>query len=433
VLGLGLALLVVGDVGSVAALQQVSILVSLTGIVLLLFGREMLRQVWFPLAYLLFMIPIWEVATEPLQPSFQRFSATLGTEFLRLGGIPVRLDGVLLELPNVTLEVAAECSGVNFLVAILAIGIPQAYILLERAGERAFVIAFAVATALATNALRVAVIGALAYYGLAGAEIHGPGHALQGMSVAVVGFVAVFGIVQLLAARARRRDLGAGTVPVTSATPWNAGSTRAPSRVALTICALLIGVAAVQAFRPRHAADLRMALSSFPIQIGSWHAGPAVSAPVVIGESGADDTISRIYTAPAGTPVQLYVGYFRYQLQAKELVNERMSELHGASSVIRLPLADGTTRAMNEAFYATDRKRRQHILFWYEIDGRPVVSRLQAKAWTIWDSLTSGRTNGAVIVLVSDLPPGELPAGALDATRSFAQLVAATAPQFLAR
>jgi EpsI family protein len=253
------------------------------------------------------------------------------------------------------------------------------------------------------------------------------------MSVAVVGFVAVFATVQLLAARARRRELRSPTVPreeTAQRSPWNAIPT---PRVALTICALLIGVAAVHAFRPRHAVDLRIPLGNFPVEIGPWRGGAAVSPPAPLGKSGADQEISRIYTAPSGDPVQLYVGYFRYQLQAKELVSERMSELHGASSEFRLALPDGSTREMNEAVRATDRKHAQYILFWYEIDGRPVISRLGAKAWTAWDSLTSGRTNGAVIMLVADVPPGTSSADAAAATRSFAQLVAAAAPQFLAR
>jgi EpsI family protein len=431
VLAFGLMALVLGDVGSMTALEQLSLLISVTGVVLLLFGRAMLRQVWFPIAYLLFMIPVWEVATGPLQPPFQHVSATLGAEFLRLAGVPVRLDGLFLELPNVTLKVAEACSGVNFLVAILAIGIPQAYLLLRRQGDRVFVILFAVITALITNALRVAVIGVLAYHGLAGPEIHGPGHALQGMSVAVVGFVAVFAVVQLLARRARRRNT-ATSIPAAAVAIPTVPADTSVSRLALIVSAVFLAVASLHAFRPQHPVDSRISVFTFPTDVGSWHAGAAISPPPLLGHAGADEEMSRTYSAPSGRAVQLYVGYFRYQVQAKELVNEHMSELHRTASPIRLTLADGSTREANEVMRTTW-NRQQYILFWYEINGRSVISRYRAKAWTIWDSLSRGRTNGALIMLLTDVPSGTSTHDVAIETRSFARVVATTLGPFLPR
>jgi Protein of unknown function (DUF3485) len=39
------------------------------------------------------------------------------------------------------------------------------------------------------------------------------------------------------------------------------------------------------------------------------------------------------------------------------------------------------------------------VLFWYDINGRILVNRLTANASTIWDALSRGRTNGALVMV----------------------------------
>ena len=183
--GTALAMLFVGHVGGVISLEQVSLIVAILGLVLLLFGKTMLARTVFPLLFLLFMIPIWDVVTNRLHAPFQLLSAQIGASLLRTVGIPIRIEGVFIELPNMTLEVAQACSGVNFLVAILALALPQAYLMLQGIGLQIFVAGFAAIVALVTNGLRVALIGVLAYTIGSGPDVHGPGHVLQGLSVAV--------------------------------------------------------------------------------------------------------------------------------------------------------------------------------------------------------------------------------------------------------
>src|SRR3954469_8045869 len=64
---LSLALLAVGDIGSITALRTVSIVVALAGLILMRFGYRLLAQLWFPLAYLLLGMPIWDPLISRLQ------------------------------------------------------------------------------------------------------------------------------------------------------------------------------------------------------------------------------------------------------------------------------------------------------------------------------------------------------------------------------
>src|SRR5579862_8053731 len=58
VLGAGLVLLLGGLYGAELFLSRISFVVTLTGVILFLFGWSYLRVLWFPLAFLLLMIPI---------------------------------------------------------------------------------------------------------------------------------------------------------------------------------------------------------------------------------------------------------------------------------------------------------------------------------------------------------------------------------------
>jgi EpsI family protein len=436
-LGLGLLLLLLGHVGGMVSLEQASLLVSITGVVLLLLGRKMLRRAWIALAYLVFMIPIWEVATGAFQGSFQLLSADIGAALLRIAGIPVRHDGILLELPNVTLQVAKACSGVNFVVAILALSIPQAYLMLSGTALRLGVTIFAVIVALLTNGLRVAVIGVVSYWGVSGADIHGPGHLLQGMSVAVIGFVTVFSTIYLLA-RWTRGDGHPG--PNAVGTEMGAQDVarsvvdgRLAPRLAVAVCAAFISVAGLQAFFGSEPVGLLAPVSTFPASLGAWQTGSSVAAPAALKNAGADAEISRRYFSPGGLPIHLYVGYFSYQVQGKELLTERVALLHENAQPVIIRAPDGSWAFEANGLVQESAQHKHYILFWYDINGRTTISRSAVKAWTIRDSLARRQSNGAIVMLTADLPAHADPDEIISETQKLGGLAAAALRSYLPR
>ena len=74
----GVALLAAGRAGGIQVLEQIAFLVSLLGVVLLLFGVAVRAVAWASLAYLLLMVPLWDGFTEPLHWPFQQRSAAIG-------------------------------------------------------------------------------------------------------------------------------------------------------------------------------------------------------------------------------------------------------------------------------------------------------------------------------------------------------------------
>jgi len=399
VLAVGLIMFTVGAAGGVLLAQEISLIVTIAGATLWAFGRRVFREMAFPIGYLLLMIPLWDVLISRLHFPFQVFSATLGVALLQLVGIPVHQDGVYIWLPNITLEVAKACSGVNYLIAVVAIGIPLAALFLRGWGRRILLVAFALVVAALSNSLRVALIGLLAYNGISGA-LHGPLHVLQGLFVSFVGYGAIFvGLWVLRPSRAtpRRLERHPDVGDVAS------GPRAARSRTALFVLGLVfVGVGSyVHVNRPTPI-PLNADLEEFPRRIGQWTGIDAANDENVYTRLGVDHELSRVYRADSGQAVRLYVGYFESQTQDKELINYKTDELFEGGKTVDIVMNGGLRAAVNERVQRTGEGTRV-TLFWYLINGRVVADKYWAKAYTVWDRLIHHRTNGAVVMVTAEV------------------------------
>lgn len=375
-------------------------IVTGTGMLLFLLGRGYLKKLWFPIAYLVFMIPSWEIVTDRLHLPFQQLSATFGVLLLRLVGIPVHQQGVFIELPNITLEVARVCSGVNYLIAVVAIGLPLAYDFL-RGWRRAALLSFALVVAIFSNSFRVGLIGALSYYGL-NPTIHGPYHVLQGMFVSVIGYCALFTGFTVLA----RRSPPPVVAAVASDGPAREVRWFRPRSYAAMLIPLLVTGSYLH-FYGETPVLLTKELHAFPLQIGAWQGSEERSDDPRFQEVGpvfqaasVDRELSRIYRRGADE-VRLYIGYFESQRQGKELINYKTVDLHRGVSRVSIDLG-GAAFEVNRALHVEGEGARQ-VLFWYDLNGRRVADRLKAQVTTAWGGLVAGRTAGAVVYLSTPL------------------------------
>jgi exosortase len=139
-----------------------SLLIVIVGLVFFVYGVRVAKKLWFPLVFLLFMIPapfLQEIAYR-LQETSVVSSAWL-LETLRF---PITSTGPEIFMKGTTFTIGLPCSGINTLVALLALSAVYTYILtgsgLKRIGL--FIIAFPVA--IIANILRITSIIMVAYF-----------------------------------------------------------------------------------------------------------------------------------------------------------------------------------------------------------------------------------------------------------------------------
>jgi exosortase len=192
-----LAMLVLGILGAELFLTRLSIIGTLAGIVLYLFGRAHLKAVLFPLAFLLLMIPLPSIVFNQIAFPLQLLASRVGEVSLSAAGIPVLREGNIIVLPHTSLEVAEACSGIRSLMTLLALGIVYGYFTDRRASIRTLIALMTIPVAVLANGVRVAGTGLLAYYFGPGAA-EGFFHVFSGWLVFVAAFTMLFLVSRLL-------------------------------------------------------------------------------------------------------------------------------------------------------------------------------------------------------------------------------------------
>jgi exosortase len=169
-------LLLLGSLGAELFTSRFSLLVLLAGMIVFLAGWKFLRAVSFPLAFLVFMIPlpaiIYNQITFPLQLIASRFATIL----LQMVRIPVLRDGNILVMSNYSLEVVEACSGIRSLVTLISLTVIYLYFMEPRRWARYLLIVLMVPIAIVSNAVRIMGAGIMAHsFGPSAAEgfLHG--------------------------------------------------------------------------------------------------------------------------------------------------------------------------------------------------------------------------------------------------------------------
>ena len=159
-----LAMLVVGSLGGEPFVARLSLPLVLFGAVWFLMGGPVTRQAWVAIAYLAFMIPLPYLTLRALTYQSRLFDAGITAQALGWLGIPVLRDGVMLHLPNMTLEVADDCSSVPAIAALLALGAAYSQVQSRPTWIRALLTISAAPLGLLSNIIRLILTSISAYY-----------------------------------------------------------------------------------------------------------------------------------------------------------------------------------------------------------------------------------------------------------------------------
>jgi exosortase len=192
-----LFLLVAGMLGAELFLTRISLLGTIAGAVLFLFGWPMLRVLMFPLAFMLLMIPLPAIIFNKIAFPLQLLASHVGEAAISSLDIPILREGNVLILANARLEVAEACSGIRSLVSLFTLGIVFGYFVDQRWWVRTVIALSAIPVAILANGLRVASAGVAAHnFGMAG--VQGLFHEFSGWVVFVLAFLMMFALQRIL-------------------------------------------------------------------------------------------------------------------------------------------------------------------------------------------------------------------------------------------
>jgi exosortase len=199
--------LAAGTMGAENFVAHSSLLTLLCGITLFLFGIEMLRLVAFPIAWLLFMIPLPSIIFYSITFPLQLLASKLAVGILDLLRVPNVCEGNVIYLANFTAGVVEACSGIRSLVSMLAFAVLMGYLLNMSVRSRWILAVSSVPIALGMNAARIAGTGIAGNY-LGARWAEGVFHTFSGWVLFLGSLGLMLGVVRLLRGFDQRETTG---------------------------------------------------------------------------------------------------------------------------------------------------------------------------------------------------------------------------------
>ncbi len=410
VLAAGLALDVVGRSQGLALFETASHIPVLAGVLLVLRGVPGVRRFAFPLAFLVFLVPLPGFVLAALTAPLKAFVSAVVAGVLHLAGYPVARDGVVITVGTHRMLVADACSGLNSIYSLAALGLLYAH--LRGAWSRARVailLAAIVPIALAANVVRVLFLVLVAYH-FGDAAAAGPLHAAAGLLL----FATALGLLLALDAAIAGRPGAPAPVPARKAARPRARARREPAYAlaAAVTCALVAAAAAAPALAPREgdgpAPDLARLV---PARFGDWRVDTALApVPPTPAEAASlgrlyGRVLARTYVNGAGEHVMLLVAWGGDQSDA--LKAHRQEVCYAAQGFAVGGLERATVHAGARAipatrFLAVRGARAEPVTYWFTMGDRVVRGRVQRLAVQLRDGF-AGRVPDGMLVRVSSL------------------------------
>ncbi len=415
VIAAALCLALVGNLVEIDHLVFYALILWTGGIVLTGFGWRRGLSFWPSVLHLVFMLPLPQFLYWKLTTTLQLVSSAIGVQLVAAAGIPVYLDGNIIDLGVIELQVAEACSGLRYLFPIMSFTYVFAVLYRGPSWQKLVLLFLAVPIAVAMNALRIGAIGVLVdRFGPAQAE--GALHVFEGWVV----FLACLGVLLLLAKAMQRlvgdrRPLGVALDLDFTGLGAELGRIRflpaAPALVGAALVTLALSLAWSLAPARQSDPPPRAAFAGFPLALpGGWQGTAGTLKPSLERVLGADDYLAALYASPAeAAPVDLFLTFYGRQTAGAAIHSPEVClpgagwEMAGLAPVA--VAAAGSSFAVNRAVIQKGSERAL-VYYWFEGRGRRDTGDFAARFAMLADGLRLGRSDGGLVRLVTPIEAG---------------------------
>ena len=412
-LSLGVLMLLLAHYGMMVSLYGFSLLTMVYGLFLGLAGWDAAKRNLPALGLLMFMVPMPTQMFNSMSSSLQLVSSSLGAAMIELAGITVHLEGNVIDIGTMQLQVVEACSGLRYLLPLIAL----AYIVAVFSGATMLrggaLLLAAIPITILMNSLRIALTAVFSEY-LDVNTAEGFLHDFEGWVIffPALGLLLLFNVaLSKLAGRDTARSewmlvpQGGFGSSLTAATKGLALAGRTPLIAAMILMAAVALVPRVL-YAKTVVTPLREPFAVFPLDLNDWKGQHQRMDVVYRNALPWSDYLLANYVKPGGGFVNVFVPYFP-SLYGDTYTHNPAVCLPGNGWVIE---EEGIKELRNgeqpgrrllriNRLVATIDGKKHVVYYWFQHKGRIIADQNAVKPLLLWNSLTEGRTDGALVRL----------------------------------
>lgn len=442
VIALGLFGGIAGNLVQIPDIVTYAMIIWVGGVVLTVFGWDKGRRHQLPVLHLVFMLALPGVIYWKMSIFLQGVSSELGVWFVALMGVPVYLEGNIIDLGVYKLHVAEACSGLRYLFPILSFSYLTSILYRGPFWHKALLMLSAAPITVVMNSLRIGAIGVIVNsYGTE--RVEGFMHFFEGWVI----FLACIAILFLLAIALQR--LTPNPLPLSQAIDLDTEGLGkqamrvfgiAPSRGMISAALLTVATSAAFVLAPSVERTLpeRDAFNLFPRHITEWSGTHRPLSTGVEKALGADDYINTRYQNPTEENyVSLFSAYYEEQTKGSGIHSPEVCLPGGGWEIFSFAKQSVDMSSTPYGVFDVNRAviqkglSKQLVYYWFEQRGQRMTNDYLAKAGVVYDSLTIGRSDGAIVRFVSPISAKETEADADARIQRFMKASLGRLPRFI--
>jgi exosortase len=144
-------------------LSMISFILILYGMILFFTGYQWLKELLFPVGFLIFGFP-FPLYIESVTFPMKLLAAKVSVVLMEAVGWSVYRQGTVIYLPKMTMGVADACSGLRSLVLVIGVAAFYSYVYMKNPLKRISFLLLSIPIALIANIVRILITGVVGYY-----------------------------------------------------------------------------------------------------------------------------------------------------------------------------------------------------------------------------------------------------------------------------
>lgn len=402
-----MAVYFLGLMSTLYIIQQYALIVVIAALTLAFVGVHLFRFFAIPIIMLLLTIPLPTFLYNNLSSELQLLSSQIGVLVIRAFDIPVFLEGNVIDLGQMKLQVVEACAGLRYLFPLFSLGFVVANFFNVPIWMRIVTILSTIPITVLMNSARIGLIGvSVEYWGQEMAE--GVLHDFEGwvifMASLAVLLVEMWLLVKLTNRRAKLSDVFAVEMPakLDFSQGFRQRKMPMPFVVALSLLSLMVlgGLTLEQREEviPEH-----KSLSQFPEKIDEWKGESRTLDSDVLGKLMLTDYFMIDYVSADKQPLNFYVAYYASQ-RAGAAIHTPRSCIPGGGW--RIESIREQTLAVNDLHGKPLTVQRlliqkggssQLVYYWFDQRGRVLANEFVVKWYMLLDAVVKNRSDGSLV------------------------------------